>query len=517
LNNSFKEAHYGSYIGRVARGAGIGSFGIGIGRVLLFATQVALARMYGPTQLGFYVLGSTLAQIAKILGQFGLDNGLVRYVARYQAERDISRVRGTILLALGVGLGLSLILSGLMFFGAGFLTELLAGETSNRLSVEAVFRVFSLSIPLLTVMSVALWATQGFQTVKYATYVEHIALPLINLALVLFFYFLTAELIGAVTAYAISAAVCLILALFYLRQIFPELLDWEIKPRFETRALLSSSGPMLLASYAPVVNSWSVIAVLGVFASAKEVGIFNAASRTAVISSLVLVAFGNIFAPIASNLYTRGLLEDLGHLYKDVSRWVFTASLAIFLCTVLLARDVMVVFGDEFISSWPALVVLTGAELYNNSVGPEDRLLAMIGQHRVVVMATVGGAVAAFGGSMILIPLYGIWGATAATAGGIVLAQTTMIVVLWRAVNYWPYDRQFVKPLVSGLLAASLTFLAKSILPLPANGLLQLIIFGPCLLTCYGTALLVLGLSPSDKQLLKVLWRAVWPSKRGSG
>jgi len=36
-------------------------------------------------------------------------------------------------------------------------------------------------------MSTALFATQGFQIVKYATYVEHVLRPLVNLGLVVVF------------------------------------------------------------------------------------------------------------------------------------------------------------------------------------------------------------------------------------------------------------------------------------------------------------------------------------------
>jgi O-antigen/teichoic acid export membrane protein len=85
---------YDAYVGRIARGVGVSSVGQGLSRLLGYATQVALAWMYGPAQLGFYVIGVTLAQITNILAQFGMDNGVVRYVAHYSAEGDARRVRG---------------------------------------------------------------------------------------------------------------------------------------------------------------------------------------------------------------------------------------------------------------------------------------------------------------------------------------------------------------------------------------------------------------------------------------
>jgi len=45
-------------------------------------------------QLGFYAIGVTVVQLANVLSQFGMDNGVVRYVAHYRAEGDHTRVRG---------------------------------------------------------------------------------------------------------------------------------------------------------------------------------------------------------------------------------------------------------------------------------------------------------------------------------------------------------------------------------------------------------------------------------------
>ena len=127
---------YGVYVNRLARGAGITFFGQGMGRFLNYATQVTLAWMYGPAQFGSYVLGITLVQMANILAQLGIDNGVVRYVAHYQTQKDVSRVRGTILVALGVPFVVSVVFTGVMFFGAGFL----AGEIFQAQFKRTVIR-----------------------------------------------------------------------------------------------------------------------------------------------------------------------------------------------------------------------------------------------------------------------------------------------------------------------------------------------------------------------------------------
>jgi O-antigen/teichoic acid export membrane protein len=503
MSASPQQEQYEAHVGRIARGAGISSFGEGIGRLLNYVTQIALARMYGPASLGFYVLGITVVQVANVLAQFGMNQGVVRYVAHYRAQKDVARVRGTILMVLWIGFALSLMLAGLIFFCAGFLAE----SVFSKPSLEAAIRAFSVSLPFFTVMSLAIWATQGFQTVKYDAYVQHIQRPLLNLVLVLIFYFLGAQVLGAVAAYILSMAAGAVFALYYLKRIFPKLLDRDTPPKFEPRALFGVSAPMVVANFTQYMNSWVVVVVLGALATAESVGIFNAAARTAGLSALVLAAF-KIFSPMVSNLYGRGELEDLGNLYRDVSRWSFTGSLALFLVTVLLARDIMTIFGSEFVSGWAVMVVIAAGQLFNSSAGPGRGTLAMTGHQRIVMFVTLGSVATSFALGVTLIPLYGGMGAGVATATGLILSNIIVLFFVRRLLGLWPYGRGYLKPLTAGLLAAAVAHVVKLLLPLP-TGILTILVVAPLFLACLVAFVLAFGLSPGDRQFLAALRKAV--------
>jgi O-antigen/teichoic acid export membrane protein len=460
--------------------------------------------MYGPGQLGFYALGITVVQVANILSQFGLDNGVVRYVAHYAAGKDVARVRGTIIQAVGVAFMFSVALSGLMFLSAGFLAE----EVFDKPFLATMFRLFSLALPFFTLMSMALWATQGFQTVKYAVYVQQVIRPLINLGFIFVFYLLGVQILGAVAAYILSMAAGSVLALYYLVRIFPELLDRSIPAKFESRALFGASGPMIVANSAPYIIVWIAVSVLGIFETAQAVGVYDAASRTANLSTLVLFAFTGIFSPMISNLYRRGLLSDLSYLYKDVSRWAFASALAIFLLTALLAKDVMAIFGEGFISGWPVMVVIAAAQLFNSSLGPSARLLAMTGYQRIVMYATLGSAAAAAVLNLLFVPAFGILGAAVATALALILANVVNLFFVRRRFSFWPYSRQYAKPALAGLLASAVVYLAQQAFPVPSS-IVALLVFAPLFLVIFSGLFLALGLSPSDRQLLLSFWSAI--------
>ncbi len=488
------ESGYDARVERVARGVGAGSAGQGVGRLLGYATHASVAWMYGPAQLGFYALSITVVQVASILSQLGMDNGVVRYVAHHGAGGDTARVRGTILQSLVVTLALSLALSVLLFAGAGDLAE----SVFDKPFLATTFRAFVVGLPFLTFMSMALWATQGFGTLKYAAFVGQAARPLANLVLLVFFYLLGVQVLGAVAAYVISMALGAALALASLKKVFPDLLAG--KAEYEGRKLSDASAPMIVANVTQYSNLWTAVVVLGVFEPVPTVGVYSAAARTAALSSLVLISFAGVFSPLAAGLYRQDRIGELGRLYADVSRWAFTGALAFFLVTALLSRDVMLFFGKEFAHGWP-VVVISAAQLFNSSVGPTARLLAMTGHQKAVMVSTAGSTVAAVALNLLLVPHYGVGGAAAATAAALVLANGSSLLFVRSRLGFWPYGPRYAKPLLAGLAATVVVLGVRQLLP-TIEGLSALLIFAPLALAVFACALVSLGLYPSDRRFL---------------
>jgi O-antigen/teichoic acid export membrane protein len=496
--------NYDKYVGRIARGASISSFGAVVDRALRFTMQILLARMYGPTQLGFYVLGTTVFTVATSLAQFGIDQSVVRYVAEYQAKGDAPRVRGTILLALGVTVVLGLVLAVATFLCAG----ILADGVFHKPFLEPVFKAFAIAVPFGALMGTALVATQGLQTMKPSSYVSQVLRPAANLVFIVISYLLGAQILGAVNATVLSMVVGCLLALYYLRRLFPTLLNEDASPVFEGRKLFSVSVPMGMVNLTRYVNAWGAVAVVGVLATAKDVGIYNTAARTGYLSAVILVGFSGIFNPVISSLYSRGLLDDLGYLYQDVCRWIFIGSLALALPTVLFSKDIMAVFGPEFVVGWPVMVMFSGAQLYSSSVGPTNRVLAMTGNQRIFLLVILVSTVVSLAGSVALVPRYGAMGAAVATVTAVVLFNTASVLFVRRLLGVWPYNRQYLKPILAGGLAAAVVLIVRPVLSLP-QGPYAILVLGPLFMLGYTASMLALGLNRTDKQFLRSVWAAL--------
>jgi O-antigen/teichoic acid export membrane protein len=486
-----------TYVARVARGAGISTAGQGIGRVLGYLAQVMIARLFGPAAFGFYSLGVAAVNGAQILSRFGMENGVVRYVAHHRAREDTARVRGTIIQAIGVTLVISLVLSAAMFFGAGLAAHLYY----HKPFMETVLRAFAVTLPFFTFMMMVLWATQGFQTVTYASYVQQMIRPALFLLLVPIFYLIGAGIIGTIAAYGVSMLLGSLVAVYYLRKLFPPLFDNKVPARFETKELFAVSVPMSITAGAQYLNTWSAVWVMGAFAAAGPVGIFTAAARTATLSTIVRFAFSGIFSPIISSFYARGELEDLGRLYKDVSRWIFTGAFALFLPIVLLSQQILAIFGPGFTAGWTALILISAAQLYSSSVGPTPRMLAMTGNQNVAMFTTAAAALVGLVVSFALVPSLGMLGAALGMASAIVTENTGTMLAVRRRLGFLPYNWAWLKPLAAGLISAVAAYLAGLVLPLPGV-LATIAVVGAVFGLGYLILLLLFGLTDTDREFL---------------
>ena len=157
--------------------------------------------------------------------------------------------------------------------------------------------------------------------------------------------------------------------------------------------------------------------------------------------------------------------------------------------------------GDGGAEGWPVIVVISTAQLFNSSVGPTSRLLAMTGHQNAVMVSTVGSAAAAVALNFLLVPAYGVAGAAAATAAALVLANGSSLVFVRRRLGFWPYGRRYARPLLAGLVAAALTLaLRHGITSL--EGLPAVLFFAPLTLAGFFGMLVCLGLYPSDRLFL---------------
>ena len=160
-------------------------------------------------------------------------------------------------------------------------------------------------------------------------------------------------------------------------------------------------------------------------------------------------------------------------------------------------------------------MIVAAAQLFNSSVGPTVRVLAMTGRQRMVMAATLSSAATAVVMNLLLVPSFGIIGAAFATASALVVANSATLFFVRRTLGFWPYGRRYARPLAAGLFSAGVVYLAQLALP-GFSGPLALVVFTPLFLAAFTALLMALGLSPSDRQFLAAFWEAVGRTLRST-
>jgi len=490
---------YTPEITTIARGAGFGFVGIVIGTGLRYILQIIITRNLGAELFGLFFLGFAIFKVAGIIAEMGLPNGIIRYVSIFQGSKDKSRVKGIITLSIKLAL-IAGVTIGIIIF---FLSEIISIRLFHEPELIPVLKYFAIIIPFTTITTVLVFSIQGFKIIKYKIFIRELFEPILRIVLVATIFILGWKLFGVIFSYLFSTILGTIIAFYYLKKVFPEIIKKNIVPIYESKKLLQFSWPLLFAYFTGFLILWTDTLMVGYFRTSYDVGIYSVAQRTALIEGLVISAFNSIFAPIISDLYNRKELIKLKTLFKMVAKWIFTFSFPIFLLIILLAKPILSVFGEEFINGASCLIILSFSWLVNFGVGPVGIMIPMIGKPKLKLINSTSVLLINIILNLILIPKFGILGAAIATATAISLISIINLFEIYFIMRIHPYRIDFLKPLISGLVSLLILFLLINFVFEIYNkfiliGITSLIFFG-----IYSLILYLLGIGKDDKIILK--------------
>jgi O-antigen/teichoic acid export membrane protein len=236
--------------------------------------------------------------------------------------------------------------------------------------------------------------------------------------------------------------------------------------------------------------------VLGLLGLTAGVGVFAAASRISLIGSMFYTSIGNISTPIIADLHSRGEASLMKTYYQTTTRWLVMFNLPVFLTSVLFAKPLLSIFGDDFTAGATSMMILAIGTLTYTCTGVGANILDMTDHPKVNMVNSMVMVLIIIGLNFLLIPRWGVNGAAAATALSTTLVNIFCLLEVWYFDHMLPYNKSFLKPLLSGLIAAPLTFLL--IQHLTASLLLQLAIGGTFLWGTYALALYLLRINTED-------------------
>ncbi|MDH5561982.1 MAG: oligosaccharide flippase family protein, partial [Deltaproteobacteria bacterium] len=255
---------------KVAKGAGTAVTGRFLGRIFIFLTQVAIARLFGAEIFGLYALGMATVRFSELFSRLGLDKGGMMFVAIYRDESP-SKLKGVVYSATGFSFLCGSVLGILLYLFSGLISVYIFKEPQ----LQETIKLFAFCVPFFSSVTVVASLLQGFYSIKYAVYSRDIIQPLVNLILIIIFYYFGFALSGAIFAFTLSNIFAFAAGIWYIHKAFGYLKIKYIKSQYEFKKLFSYSTPFLFAGLLYYLFAWIDTLMLGFLGTAKDVGIYR--------------------------------------------------------------------------------------------------------------------------------------------------------------------------------------------------------------------------------------------------
>jgi O-antigen/teichoic acid export membrane protein len=479
---------------RVARGGGLNLAGAAFNQALRFGITLLLARIVGRDDVGRYFQAFAFLALLGLLALSGFRGALTRFVAVHRADGDEASLRGTL------RLGLTLPTAGAALLGLALfvLSGWMARHAFDDPAMTFPLRIVSVALPATAFTDAALAATQGFRTMTPFAVVNLMFEPAFRVVLTVSLLGAGAGLRGAMVALLITNTVAAVVAGVWLRRLTGRL---DQPPVYQWRELFGFSSVSWLASLASTGLVWADTIILGIYRPAREVGVYQVATRLTVLATIVLFPIATSFAPQIADLYRRGNLDRLRRLYAVVTSWTLRLSLPGFIVLVLFPKPLLHIFGRGYAGAATVTIILAVGQMFDVATGPTGYMLIMSGRPILTMTNNVFALALNIGLNIYLIPRHGIRGAAVAWALSIALINVSKVLQVWVTMRMHAFDAGFLKGLVAGALA----FAAGAGVHQVMRGFGALIVGGVAIGVTYIVALLLLGLREEDRVVLRKL------------
>ncbi|MFB6230125.1 MAG: flippase [Salinibacter sp.] len=401
-----------------------------VGAGLSFAVNVIIARLLGAEGAGVYFLSLTVASIGGMVGRMGLNNTLMRFVAEGASKEEWRAVQTTYRRGLTIAVAASVIVAVVLSVGAG----IIASRVFSVPELTAPLRIIAWGIPVLSLVSLHTELLKGIDEVERAMLLQGFGVPLLAAPLLLIVagpYGVE----GAVLVYVGATVFVAAVGGYFWHDCTPNVggsTGGDSDTHVTYRALLRSSLPLLVVASMNKVIRWTDTILLGIWESARVVGVYEVAFKTSMLTTFILMAANSVAAPKFASLHAQGDKEGLERLLQQVTLLVNLLTIPIAVAFIVFPQRVLWIFGAEFSMGAGALVILVIGQFVGVSVGSVISVLVMTGNEKTARNVTALGAASNFVLNVLLVPAYGMYGAAIGTALSIVGMNVMSVYIVWR-------------------------------------------------------------------------------------
>jgi O-antigen/teichoic acid export membrane protein len=481
----------------------------------VFVSRIYLVRSL-PSAYGEIMLGAAMVSILAPIASLGIPYAVARQLAH---AKDGSDRRNLVLSAVTMAIPLSIV-AGVALFLAAPVISIGLGDTA----MTEVLRFFSAYLAVAIVSGVLGALFQGDENMLPTTLFNGILSPLLFLAAIIVLFSFGASLTAALVAYVVSSAIALACLSAYTVRARARFLKVQAGAKLpglmESKAirnLMLFSLPLTMMGVASVVTGNVDTLLLGYFKqSTTLVGTYSAVLTMARLLTLGVGAFSAIMIPVASRLHKNQDMKELGQSYATMTKWILCVFVPLYLIFMILpSPTLLLVYGPvtgtpAYATAPTVLRILATGTILTCLIGPAQSVLIGLGKVRLLFYDTIVSASIDLFGSLILIPIWGIYGAAIAFA--VSTASLPILAVIQTSMDssVHPFRSTAMRPLVAFCVGAGVILSLPVLFYHWAPGWLTLVALFFALFALYLALILAThSLEAEDLHLLGVVERYV--------
>lgn len=384
--------------------------------------RILLGRELGPSGLGVYTLVFTIYIFGMQFAAFGIGAALTKYVAEFSdnlvktKEYISSGLIGSVVTGSAMGIILYL------------LSETISINVFKIPEIEDLLKITALCFPFIALQKVTLGTLNGFREMKTYALLDITLNGLVLFTSVFFVIVLDMGSKGAVYGFVLPTILIGIISLTFIRNYFIKYTDslnnitkditW-----FGFYVVLSTSVGMLYHH----VDSL----MLGYFMDETNVGYYSIAVMFIQGLSLIPNSVQKITTPTIASHHGKKEYNKIIELIKNVLLKAYIITFIFSICLVIAGKQLIIfLFTAEFLPAYiPLLMLLIGYSI-NAPIGSIGGILGSMGKVNVSFKIALVSSLINIFANFLLIPRYGLIGASVATSFSFIISTLLYYIVL---------------------------------------------------------------------------------------
>ncbi len=400
--------------------------------IAAFTTSIFLGRTIGASGLGTINLSNQIILVLLVLTMFGMQHVLVKNIAIGHGKGNKSLIKNTIKTAFRFNGSMALLVTVLGMVLAYYFTD----NVFSNPSLKTPLLIFLLVLVPQTLTRVYAAAANGMGKVWQSNILEQVLSSLLVLFALFFSYLakIRITVIYVAILYVSARVLVFAIAFFYWKTIF----KYPFKGKVNLKPMLDMALPLLLVSSTSVLAANTDTIMLGIYRTTDEVGLYSVASRIALLTSFMLMVSNTAISPKLAHMYSERNLSGMQKMVRQTTLGVILVASFFLFLFLILGRNILSLWGEEFIGSYIPLIVLCVGQFFNVSTGCSGMLLIMCGHeklHRNISLLSVTMNIVL---NILLIQKHGIVGAAVATSSTVIIENFLKVMYAKKKVGILP-------------------------------------------------------------------------------